>query len=83
MEKSYKSKASDIMHWLGIVMIVVYFTFGSIVLFSHYFNYMAENMRFIFGVFLYAFGFFRGVNWLQKNKDRKMFGNNDYQDIDS
>jgi len=78
MERSYKSKASDIMHWLGLVMIAVYFGFGSIVLFSNYFDYMGENMRFIFGVFLYAFGLFRGVNWLQKNKDRKLFGKGEY-----
>jgi hypothetical protein len=74
MEKSYKHKASDVMHWLGLAMVAVYFGFGSMLYFSDYFNYMEENMRIIFGLFLYAFGFFRGVNWLQKRRDRKLFG---------
>ena len=77
MERSYKNKASDIMHWLGLFMIAIYFIFGSVVFFSTYFENMGENVRFVFGFFLYAWGFFRAVNWLQKHKDRKMFGGDD------
>jgi hypothetical protein len=78
MEKSYKEKASDVMHWLGLVMIAIYFIFGSILFFTNYFPYIEKNIRIIFAFFLFAFGFFRGVNWLQKRKDRKLFGKEDY-----
>lgn len=80
METSYKKKASDFMHWLGIVMIAIYFILGSLVFFSNLFLNLPENMRIVFGLFLYAFGFFRLVNWFQKNKDCKLFGKDNFED---
>jgi uncharacterized membrane protein HdeD (DUF308 family) len=79
METSYKKKASDFMHWLGIAMIAVYFIMGSLVFFSNTFDQLPVNMRIVFGLFLYAFGFFRLVNWFQKHKDRKMFGKDNFE----
>ena len=77
----YKSKASDIMHWFGLVMIFTYFVLGAYVLFTDNLKYLGENVRFVFGFFFFAFGFFRAVNWWQKHKARKYVDDSDYSEV--
>jgi hypothetical protein len=77
MTKPVKNRVSDFMHWFGLVMIASYFALGIYVYFSDDLFYIEKNIRIIFGLFLFAFGFFRLVNWFQKHKTRRFFGGDD------
>jgi len=77
MGKFDRSNISDVMHWFGLVTIATYFGLGLYIMLTSNLNYMDKNVRFVFSFFFIAFGFFRGVRWLQKHKSRKYYEDTD------
>ncbi|MFN8258628.1 MAG: hypothetical protein U0W24_23260 [Bacteroidales bacterium] len=77
----YKSRIANFMHWLGLVLVTTWFVMGFYILFTDSLNYVDKNTRFIFGFFFFAFGAFRGVKWLIKNKARKYYDETDIRDM--
>jgi hypothetical protein len=73
MTKFDRGKISDFMHWFGLTMIATYIGLGLYVMFTDNLNYIDQNIRIIFSLFFFAFGFFRGVHWIQKHKSRKYY----------
>ncbi len=59
-------------------MILVYFVFGFFVIFSKSFDYVPKEIRFAFGIFLIAYGFFRAVRLYFKLRQQRY----DYSDED-
>jgi hypothetical protein len=76
MKKDWKSDISKYMHYFGLIMVFVYIGLGLFLYFYDKFN-IDKNVKFVFCFFFVAYGFFRGVRWLQKNKERKMYGDSD------
>ncbi len=72
-----RNNASNVMHYFGLVMIAAYFALGTYVLYTENLNYLEKNVRIIFSFFLFAWGFFRTVNWIQKHKSRKYVDDSD------
>jgi hypothetical protein len=81
MAKFDRSGIANFMHWFGLVTIATYFVLGGYIMLTDSLNYLDKNVRFVFSFFFIAFGFFRGVRWLQKNKSRKYYEETDIQDF--
>ncbi len=81
MPKFDRSKISNFMHWFGLVTIATYFILGIYIMYTDSLNYMDKNIRIVFSFFFLAFGLFRGVRWLQKNKSRKYYEDTEMEDF--
>jgi len=61
--------------------VFVYFGLGIYMLFFDGFNIPDPNLKITFSIFFFAYGAFRGVRWLQKNKARKYYEAEDYEQV--
>jgi hypothetical protein len=63
---------SRVMAFVRIAIILMFFVFGAYVLFSPDLNYIPQNFRVIFAIFILLYGIYRLVSSLQKfKKDRE------------
>jgi hypothetical protein len=81
MTKFDRSKISNFMHWLGLLMVATYIGLGIYILLTKKLMYLDQNVKTVFSFFFFAFGLFRGVHWLQKHKDRKYVEDSDYRGL--
>jgi len=81
MSTDWKKNVSNSMHWFSLGMVIIYIGLGIFVYFSKKLNLPDENIRLLFSLFFICYGIFRGVRWLQKNKERKFYNNDDYTSI--
>lgn len=71
MAKYDRSSISDFMHWLGLITALTFVALGAYILFTDNLDRLPQTTRVLFSIFFFAFGVFRVVNWLLKNKSRK------------
>jgi hypothetical protein len=61
-----------VMFFIRIAIILMFFVFGTYVLFSSNLDYIPRNFRVIFAIFILLYGFYRLVSSFQKfKKDRE------------
>ena len=64
-----KSRFTKFMTVFGFFMAATYVGLGIILLFSDYFSYISENIKFVFAFFFIAYGLFRFVRiWTKVNE---------------
>ncbi len=81
MTSDWKKNVSNSMHFFSLAMVFVYIGLGIFVYFYKGFNLPDQNVKSVFCLFFVCYGVFRGVRWLQKNKERKNYDDDDYQQI--
>ncbi len=72
MSKINRNSVSNFMHWLGLLTAATFVILGIYILYSDNLNGLEKTTRVIFSIFFFALGFFRIVNWVLKNKSRKI-----------
>ena len=68
MNKLKNISFNDIMRYLGLLIVVVIFLLGLSILLSNYFNYIPQNMKWIFALLIMSYAALRLVNNLSKFK---------------
>jgi len=81
MANNWKAEINKYMHYFGLVMVFVYIALGVAVFIYKGFADLNPNVKLSFAIFFFAYGFFRGARWLQKNKELKNNNDDDYQQI--
>jgi len=78
---NWRQNVSNSMHYFSLAMVFIYIGLGISTFFYKGFKDLDENVKLVFGIFFISYGFFRGVRWLQKNKERKIYEDDDIQQI--
>jgi uncharacterized membrane protein HdeD (DUF308 family) len=81
MANDWKKDINKYMHYVSLGMVFIYIGLGVFIYFYKGINLPDQNIKFVFCLFFVCYGIFRGVRWLQKNKERKYYDNDDYQNI--
>ena len=68
MNKLKNISFNDIMRYMGLLIVVVIFLLGLSILLTNYFNYIPQNMKWIFALLIMSYAALRFVNNLSKFK---------------
>jgi len=68
MNKLKNISFNDIMRYMGLLIVVVIFLLGLSILLTNYFNYIPQNMKWIFALLIMSYAALRLVNNLSKFK---------------